>query len=54
MISKPIPYGHQYITDEDVDAVVAALKSDYMTQDRVSASLRNSLPSTWDANMLAW
>lgn len=32
MINKPIPYGHQHITDEDVDAVVAALKSDYMTQ----------------------
>lgn len=32
MITKPIPYGHQYITDEDVQAVVAALKSDYMTQ----------------------
>ena len=32
MINKPIPYGHQHITDEDVEAVVAALKSDYMTQ----------------------
>ena len=32
MIDKPIPYGHQHITDEDVEAVVAALKSDYMTQ----------------------
>ena len=32
MITKPIPYGHQHITDEDVEAVVAALKSDYMTQ----------------------
>ena len=32
MIEKPIPYGHQHITDEDVQAVVAALKSDYMTQ----------------------
>lgn len=32
MITKPIPYGHQYITDEDVQAVVEALKSDYMTQ----------------------
>lgn len=32
MIDHPIPYGHQYITDEDVEAVVAALKSDYMTQ----------------------
>ena len=32
MITKPIPYGHQYISDEDVQAVVEALKSDYMTQ----------------------
>lgn len=32
MIEKPIPYGHQYISDEDVKAVVSALKSDYMTQ----------------------
>ena len=32
MIDHVIPYGHQYITDEDVEAVVAALKSDYMTQ----------------------
>jgi UDP-4-amino-4,6-dideoxy-N-acetyl-beta-L-altrosamine transaminase len=31
MIDHVIPYGHQYITDEDVEAVVAALKSDYMT-----------------------
>ena len=32
MITKPIPYGHQNITQEDVDVVIAALKSDYMTQ----------------------
>ena len=32
MIDHVIPYGHQHITQEDVDAVVAALKSDYMTQ----------------------
>lgn len=32
MINKPIPYGHQHINDEDVQAVVSALKSDYMTQ----------------------
>ena len=31
MITKPIPYGHQSITQEDVDAIIAALKSDYMT-----------------------
>lgn len=27
----PIPYGHQYISDEDIDAVVKVLKSDYLT-----------------------
>lgn len=32
MIDHNIPYGHQYITDEDVKAVIEALKSDYMTQ----------------------
>lgn len=32
MTDHPIPYGHQYITDEDIDAVVETLKSDYLTQ----------------------
>lgn len=32
MIDHNIPYGHQYITDEDVQVVIEALKSDYMTQ----------------------
>lgn len=32
MITKPIPYGHQHITDEDILAVVETLKSDYLTQ----------------------
>lgn len=32
MITKPIPYGHQHITDEDIQAVVETLKSDYLTQ----------------------
>ncbi|MFH2143391.1 MAG: UDP-4-amino-4,6-dideoxy-N-acetyl-beta-L-altrosamine transaminase [Bacteroidota bacterium] len=29
---KPIPYGRQNITQEDIDAVVKVLKSDYLTQ----------------------
>ncbi len=29
---KPIPYGKQFIAEEDVEAVVAALRSDYLTQ----------------------
>ncbi len=32
MIKKPIPYGRQNITDEDISAVVEVLKSDYLTQ----------------------
>ena len=32
MISKPIPYGRQHITDEDIQAVISTLKSDYLTQ----------------------
>jgi dTDP-4-amino-4,6-dideoxygalactose transaminase len=29
---KAIPYGRQSITDADIEAVVAVLKSDYLTQ----------------------
>ena len=29
---NPISYGHQYISDEDIQAVVETLKSDYLTQ----------------------
>ncbi|WP_324024725.1 UDP-4-amino-4,6-dideoxy-N-acetyl-beta-L-altrosamine transaminase [Maribacter sp. BPC-D8] len=29
---KPIPYGRQNISQEDIDAVIATLKSDYLTQ----------------------
>jgi len=32
MIRKPIPYGHQYISDEDIKEVVKTLKSDFITQ----------------------
>lgn len=32
MIKKPIPYGRQHITEEDINAVVEALQSDYLTQ----------------------
>jgi UDP-4-amino-4,6-dideoxy-N-acetyl-beta-L-altrosamine transaminase len=31
-MSKPIPYGKQHITPEDINAVVEALQSDYLTQ----------------------
>ncbi|HTN45684.1 MAG TPA: UDP-4-amino-4,6-dideoxy-N-acetyl-beta-L-altrosamine transaminase [Flavipsychrobacter sp.] len=29
---KPIPYGKQYISQEDIDTVIATLQSDYLTQ----------------------
>lgn len=32
MIDHPISYGRQYITEEDIQAVVETLKSDYLTQ----------------------
>jgi len=32
MIQNSIPYGRQYITDEDIAAVIKVLKSDYLTQ----------------------
>lgn len=32
MITKPIPYGRQHITDDDIQCVIEALKSDYLTQ----------------------
>ncbi len=32
MANKPIPYGRQNITPEDIEAVTAALQSDYLTQ----------------------
>lgn len=32
MINQPISYGHQLITDDDIQVVVETLKSDYLTQ----------------------
>ena len=31
-MTKPIPYGRQHITDEDIQAVIETLQSDYLTQ----------------------
>ena len=31
-MSNPIPYGRQHITDEDIQAVVDVLQSDFLTQ----------------------
>lgn len=32
MNTKPIPYGRQHITEEDIQTVIETLKSDYLTQ----------------------
>lgn len=45
MISKPIPYGRQHITDEDIQAVISTLKSDYLTQGPKIKNLRRSSPN---------
>ncbi len=39
---KPIPYGRQYITDEDIQAVIETLKSDYLTQGPQIAEFENA------------
>ncbi|MGD9977575.1 MAG: aminotransferase class I/II-fold pyridoxal phosphate-dependent enzyme, partial [Bacteroidales bacterium] len=31
-MTKPIPYGRQYISDEDIQIVIETLKSDFLTQ----------------------
>ena len=31
-MNKPIPYGRQNITDDDIDAIIGVLKSDFLTQ----------------------
>lgn len=38
-----IPYGRQSITDDDIDAVVAVLKSDYLTQGEVVPAFEQGL-----------
>ena len=49
-----IPYGRQNITDEDIDAVVATLRSDYLTQGpQVPAFERELADMTGAANAVA-
>ncbi len=42
MIDKVIPYGRQNITQEDIDVVISALKSDYLTQGPKIAEFENA------------
>jgi UDP-4-amino-4,6-dideoxy-N-acetyl-beta-L-altrosamine transaminase len=39
---NPIPYGRQHITQEDIDAVVTVLRSDYLTQGPNIAAFENA------------
>jgi UDP-4-amino-4,6-dideoxy-N-acetyl-beta-L-altrosamine transaminase len=41
-MNSSIPYGRQYITDEDIDAVISTLKSDYLTQGPKIASFEEA------------
>jgi UDP-4-amino-4,6-dideoxy-N-acetyl-beta-L-altrosamine transaminase len=41
-MSNPIPYGKQSLSQEDIDAVVAVLKSDYLTQGPEIAKFENA------------
>ena len=38
-----IPYGHQWIDDDDIDAVVRVLKGDWLTQGPAVADLESEL-----------
>jgi len=42
MKDKVIPYGRQHITDEDIQAVIETLKSDYLTQGPKIAEFENA------------
>src|SRR5688572_24595106 len=39
---NPIPYGRQHITDEDIEAVITTLKSDYLTQGPAIGAFENA------------
>jgi len=45
MINKPIPYGRQNITEEDIQAVVEVLRSDYLTQGPKITEFENAFAS---------
>ncbi|WP_423147466.1 UDP-4-amino-4,6-dideoxy-N-acetyl-beta-L-altrosamine transaminase [Rubrolithibacter danxiaensis] len=45
-----IPYGKQYITDEDLQAVISTLKSDYLTQGPKIAEFENAFANYVNCN----
>src|SRR4051812_27939554 len=42
---KPIPYGKQHITQEDIDAVATTLQSDFLTQGPAIAEFERAFAS---------
>lgn len=48
-MQKAIPYGRQYISDTDIAAVVAALKSDFMTQGPLVEKFENTVANYHNA-----
>ena len=51
MENKVIPYGRQNITQEDIDIVVEALKSDYLTQGPKILEFENAFAKYVGSNM---
>lgn len=51
MINKPISYGRQYISDEDIQAVVDTLKSDYLTCGPAIPAFEKHLANMYIASM---
>jgi dTDP-4-amino-4,6-dideoxygalactose transaminase len=48
---KAIPYGRQHITEEDIQAVVETLKSDYLTQGPKIKEFEKAFANILDVNM---
>ena len=48
---KFIPYGRQYIDEEDIQAVVEVLRSDFITTGRRLPSWKTPLPGILVQNM---
>lgn len=50
MINKPIPYGKQNITQEDIDTVIETLQSEFLTQGPKIAEFENAFAEYVEAN----
>lgn len=48
-MKRSIPYGHQSISDDDIQAVVATLKSDYLTQGPAVVAFEQAICAYTDA-----